>query len=232
MLMAWPKRFTGGPPRRNALSPLRGKVDALKARPDEGSAPIGASRLARLAARTPHPSPLATPSPARGEATVKFSGSPVLGRAQGWRFAPPPPAASALTPSAPRAFWHSCGRRDAPPGGRATSRSCCGSSRVPGLIAREHGVEDDDQLAHAGDESDLGFLALGAQALVVGLEHRVVLRGGAHDRHIKKVAELAASALDVARAFAPAAVVVVGRGADQGGGGSIADAPELGRPSD
>src|SRR5208282_346422 len=67
MLMAWPKRFTGGPPRRNALSPLRGKVDALKARPDEGSAPIGASRLARLAARTPHPPPLATPSPARGE---------------------------------------------------------------------------------------------------------------------------------------------------------------------
>src|SRR5271165_2933384 len=67
MLMAWPKRFTGGLPQRNALAPLRGKVDALKARPDEGSAPTGASRLARLAARTPHPPPLATPSPTRGE---------------------------------------------------------------------------------------------------------------------------------------------------------------------
>src|SRR5271165_93779 len=67
MLMAWPKRFTGGLPQRNALAPLRGKVDALKARPDEGSAPTVASRLARLAARTPHPSPSATPSPARGE---------------------------------------------------------------------------------------------------------------------------------------------------------------------
>ena len=157
----------------------------------------------------------------------------MLGRAQGWRFAPPPPAASALTPSAHRAFWHPSGRRDAPPGGRAKARSCGGSRRrVPGLIAREHRVEDDDQLAHAGDEGDLGFLAPGAQALVVGLEHRVVLGGGAHDRHIEEVAELAASALDVARAFALAAVVVVGRGADEGGGGLVADAPEFGQPGD
>ena len=92
-----------------------------------------------------------------GRATVMLRGSPVLGRAQGWRFAPPPPAASALTPSAHRAFWHSCGRRDAPPGGRAAARSCRGSIRVPGLVAREHGVEDDDQLAHAGDDGDLGL---------------------------------------------------------------------------
>src|SRR5260370_983479 len=43
--------------------------------------------------------------------------SPVIGRAQGWRYAPPPPAASALTPSAHRSSWLSCGRREAPPGG-------------------------------------------------------------------------------------------------------------------
>ena len=78
----------------------------------------------------------------------------------------------------------------------------------------------------------LGFLALGAQALVVGLEHRVVLGGGAHDRHIEEVAKLAASALDMALAFALAAVVVIGRGADEGGGGLVADASELGRPGD
>src|SRR5208282_5583516 len=41
-------------------------------------------------------------------------GSPVLGRAQGGRCAPPPAAASALTPSAHRADWLSCGRRQAP----------------------------------------------------------------------------------------------------------------------
>jgi len=50
--------------------------------------------------------------------------------------------------------------RNAPPGGQAQRRSSGGSNRrVPGLSAREHGVEDDDQLAHAGDQSDLGFLA-------------------------------------------------------------------------
>src|SRR5208337_830457 len=203
---------------------------------------FGPSRIARPSPRTfvgpyllstPHPSPSATPSPLRGEATVKFGGSPVLGRAQGWRFAPPPPAASALTPSAPRAFGHPSGRRNAPPGGRAKPRSRRGSSRrIPGLVAREHRVEDDDQLAHAGDQSDLGFLAPGAQALIVGLEHRVVPGGGAHDRHIKKVAELAASAPDVALAFAGAAVVVVGRGAEEGGGGLVGDMPELGQPGD
>src|ERR1700730_17845558 len=50
-------------------------------------------------------------------------GSPVLGRAQGGRLAPPPSAAAALTPSAHRADWLSCGRRRAAtaPGG---ARSC------------------------------------------------------------------------------------------------------------
>ena len=56
--------------------------------------------------------------------------------------------------------------------------------------------------------------------------------GGAHDRHVEEVAELAASALDVALAFAPAAVVVVGRGADEGGGGLVGDMPEFGQPGD
>ena len=132
----------------------------------------------------------------RGGATVMFGDSPVLGRAQGWRFAPPPLAASALTPSAHRAFWPACGRRNAPPGGRAKGRSCGGSSgRVPGLIARQHGVEDDDQLAHAGDDGDLGFFAPGDEALVVGFEHRIVLGGRAHGRHVEEVAQLAAPPL-------------------------------------
>ena len=115
---------------------------------------------------------------------------------------------------------------------RSRAHAAASSWRVPGLIAREHGVEDNDQLAHAGDEGDLGLLAPGAQALVVGLEHRIVLGGGAHDRHKEELAELAASAPDVALAFALAAVVVEGRGADEGGGGFVADAPEFGQPGD
>ena len=89
----------------------------------------------------------------------------MLGRAQGWRFAPPPPAASALTLSAHRAFGHSSGRRDAPPGGRTRARSCRGlSRRVPGLVARQHRVQDHDQLAHAGDDGDFRLFAFGEQA--------------------------------------------------------------------
>ena len=110
--------------------------------------------------------PITPLSPHRGRATVKVRGSPVLGRAQGWRCAPPPPAASALTPSAPRAGWHPCGRRRAPTAlGRG--RSCdTGGGRVPHLTPRQHRVEDDDQLAHAGDQGDFGFLPLGAQPLI------------------------------------------------------------------
>jgi predicted nucleic acid-binding protein len=41
----------------------------------------------------------------------------------------------------------------------AEGRSCGGSSgRFPDLIARQHGVEDDDQLAHAGDDGDLSLV--------------------------------------------------------------------------
>ena len=88
--------------------------------------------------------------------------SPVLGRAQGWRFALPPPAASALTLSAHRAFGHSSGRRDAPPGGRTRARSSAappGRAGVPGLVARQHRVQDHDQLAHAGDDGDFRLFA-------------------------------------------------------------------------
>jgi hypothetical protein len=46
-------------------------------------------------------------------ATVLWS-SPVIGRAQGWRYAPPPAAAAALPPSAHRSGGHPCRRRRAP----------------------------------------------------------------------------------------------------------------------
>src|SRR5439155_22678508 len=102
-------------------------------------------------------------------ATVKSRGSPVLGRAQGGRLAPPPSAAAALTPSAHRADWLSCGRRPAPTAPRrACSREDAGGrGRVPILAPRQHGVEDDDQLAHAGDQGDLGLLSLGTQPLII-----------------------------------------------------------------
>ena len=41
----------------------------------------------------------------------------------------------------------------------------------------EHGIEDDEELAAAGDEGDLGRLAGGAEAGIEGLERRVVADG-------------------------------------------------------
>ena len=43
------------------------------------------------------------------------------------------------------------------------------AARIPFLAAREHGVEDDDQLAHAGDERNLRLLSLGNQTLIEDL---------------------------------------------------------------
>src|SRR3984893_18961532 len=78
---------------------------------------------------------------------------------------------------------------------------------VPFLASRDHGVEDDDELSHAGDERDLRLLALGDQATIEGLEHGVVLGRGPETSHVEEIADLAASALDVA--FAPPSSTVV-----------------------
>ncbi len=43
------------------------------------------------------------------------------------------------------------------------------------MSASDHRVEDDDQLAHAGNESNFRLLALGGEALIVGFEHRIML---------------------------------------------------------
>ena len=47
--------------------------------------------------------------------------------------------------------------------------------RVPPLVVFQHGVEDREQLPHAGGGRDLEWLAGGAQALVEDPQHRIVL---------------------------------------------------------
>src|SRR5258705_2155834 len=140
------------------------------------------------------PSSRPEPSAARRSgATVLTRGSPVLGRAQGWRCAPPPSAASTLTPSAHRSGSLSGRRRKAP-----TTRSGDGmSGRIPFLAPHQHGVEDADELAHASHQDDLGLLSLGDQPLIVRLEHGIVLGRRAHDRHVQPNAALWPSTLDV-----------------------------------
>src|SRR6185437_9355441 len=88
---------------------------------------------------------------------------------------------------------------------------------IPLLAAGNHDVEDDDPLAHACDQRDLLKFALGDQAIIESLEHRVVPGRSSQASHVEQVAHLAASALDLALAAPFAAIVVVWRNPQQGG---------------
>src|ERR1700730_19047142 len=94
---------------------------------------------------------------------------------------------------------------------------------IPFLAAGDHGVENDDELAHAGDERNLRFLPFGDQAAIESLEHGVVRCRGPKTSHVEEIADLAASARDVAFAAPSAAVVIVRRRAQQGRGDLDAD---------
>src|SRR5215470_5577269 len=89
--------------------------------------------------------------------------------------------------------------------------------RIPGLLAGDHCDQDVHEFAQAGDEGDLLELAVGDEAIVVGLEDGVVLGGGTEHGHVEDAAQLLASAGDAAGAGVLAAVVVVGGDADEGG---------------
>ena len=51
-----------------------------------------------------------------------------------------------------------------------------GGSGLPISLIAQHGVEDDEELAHAGDDDDLGFL--GGEPFGEGSDDWVVLDGG------------------------------------------------------
>ena len=134
--------------------------------------------------------------------------APVLGRPQGWCYAPPPSAAGGLDPVRSPVCWL-CKRSVENRARRERTRSTrCIAAGIPCLAAGNHDVKNDDQLAHAGDERDLLFLSLGQQALVEGFEHGIVPRRSPKTRHVEEIADSAPSPLDVAFAAPLAAVVI------------------------
>src|SRR6266566_554034 len=74
-------------------------------------------------------------------------------------------------------------------------RSALGT--CPGFAVAQHGVEDGQQLAHGGDESETGRVAGIAQTAVEGLERRVVLDGD-QTSHVERRPGLDTAALDLA----------------------------------
>src|ERR687891_706227 len=57
-------------------------------------------------------------------------------------------------------------------------RLCCGSRGLPWSVIAEDGVEDNQELAHAGGDGDVGGSAAPDQALVEGVQRRMVTDGG------------------------------------------------------
>src|SRR5688572_32528827 len=65
------------------------------------------------------------------------------------------------------------------------------------LLVAQHGVEDGEELAHAGGESDFLQFASLQHLLVLSLDHRVVACGN-EGRHIENTADLPTSAFSLA----------------------------------
>ena len=102
---------------------------------------------------------------------------------------------------------------------------------MPVRVRFDHGVEDDEELAQAGGGDDFGRLALLFESLGEAFDDRVVVFG-VESRHVEDVAEGPASSADGAFAGSFAAVVGVGRDADQGGDLFAVELSQLGQFGD
>src|SRR4029450_7111078 len=123
---------------------------------------------------------------------------------------------TALTPSAHRSLGWACARQ------RPSGIARFVTGNIPFLAPRDHGVEDADELAHAGGERNLLLLSFGDQAIVERLEHGVVPGRSAKTSHVEEIADLAAAAFDVAGGPAVAPVVIVRRYPQPGRGRGVA----------
>src|SRR3954469_3725698 len=109
--------------------------------------------------------------------------------------APPPSAADGLDPvrsPVSMSTMRSVTDRARQECARSVHCKACG---IPFFAARDHDVEDHDQLSHAGNHRDLLQLSSCQQALIKLLEHGIVLRGGPETRHVEGVSHLASPAL-------------------------------------
>lgn len=86
--------------------------------------------------------------------------------------------------------------------------------RFPRRFGFEHGVEDDQELAHAGGEDDFGLFAILGESLSEGFDGGVMVFGD-QSGHVDHVANGGSSTADVACALVLATVVVERSDSDQ-----------------
>ena len=93
-------------------------------------------------------------------------------------------------------------------------KSSDGGLDFPRLFVSDHGIEDGQELSHAGDEGDLFPFASGQEFLVMGFDGEVV--PGRHERgHVEGVSDGGSSAANAACPARLAAVVVERRESHQ-----------------
>jgi hypothetical protein len=108
---------------------------------------------------------------------VAGSGSPIVRAASRLTLrAPALRAAAASTQLAQWASGLSCGRQDVP----------ADRTLDPRCIVTKHRVEDGDDLAHHGDEDNLGFLSGCREAIVEGSELGIATAGDQR-RHVQRL---------------------------------------------
>src|ERR1700675_4347956 len=105
------------------------------------------------------------------------------------------------------------------------------SSGLPWFAVSQDGIEDDDELAHAGDESLLAGFSGGSELGVIRSDDRVGPAGD-QGRHAKTGAHRGAAAGDGTATAQRAAVAVDRRDPDQGGDLAASEPAELGQLGD
>ena len=108
-------------------------------------------------------------------------------------------------------------------------RPCSASSLLPGSAGAEHGIEDHDQLAHAGGQRDLGRLPGLAQSFVEAGDGGVGATHGREHGHVQAGAQRRPAALDHAPSAHLAAVAAERGHTDQGRGLAAGERAELGQ---
>src|ERR1700719_5384569 len=92
-----------------------------------------------------------------------------------------------------------------------------GWSRDPGGVSGDDSVDEDNELARAGDEGELVWLSSGPEAAVDGDEFGVPVEGRRQGSRVEAFAQPLSAAFDMTRSHVPAAVRVVGSHPDEGG---------------
>src|SRR5262245_53203714 len=90
-----------------------------------------------------------------------------------------------------------------------------GETGIPVRIVFEHGVEDDQELAHAGGDDDLEWLSGGVETVSEGPDDGVAT-SGSECGHVEGTADGRSSTPDGAFALEATTVVVEGRQTDEG----------------